>query len=66
MDISLLLAGLVTGLVLGLTGAGGSLIAIPILVGGLHWAYTEAVPVARERLAALVPAPDSARMEKIS
>lgn len=38
--------GLVTGLVLGLTGAGGSILAVPLLMLGLGWSLTEAAPVA--------------------
>lgn len=40
------LLGTVAGAVLGLTGAGGSLLAIPLLVYGLHWPFARAVPVA--------------------
>ena len=38
--------GGVVGLVLGLTGAGGSIIAVPLLVLGLGWSLTTAAPVA--------------------
>jgi len=38
--------GLIVGLVLGLTGAGGSVFAVPLLVLGLGWTITQAVPVA--------------------
>ncbi|MFZ5757015.1 MAG: sulfite exporter TauE/SafE family protein [Pseudomonadota bacterium] len=37
--------GALAGLVLGLTGAGGSLLAIPLLVYGLGWSFAQAVPV---------------------
>lgn len=40
-----LLGGLV-GLVLGLTGAGGGVLAVPALVMGLGWSLPEAAPVA--------------------
>jgi len=46
---SLLLAlplGGIVGLVLGLTGAGGSIIAVPLLVLGLGWPLTTAAPIA--------------------
>jgi uncharacterized membrane protein YfcA len=38
--------GVVMGLVLGLTGAGGGILAVPALVLGLGWSMTEAAPVA--------------------
>jgi uncharacterized membrane protein YfcA len=38
--------GLLVGLVLGLTGAGGSIFAVPLLMWGLGWSLPEAVPVA--------------------
>ncbi len=38
--------GIVTGLVLGLTGAGGSIFAGPLLMWGMGWDLTEAAPVA--------------------
>jgi len=38
--------GVIVGLVLGLTGAGGSVFAVPLLMFGLGWTLTEAVPVA--------------------
>jgi uncharacterized membrane protein YfcA len=40
------LLGVVAGLVLGLTGAGGSIFAVPLLVLGLGWSLADAVPVA--------------------
>ncbi|MCC6923591.1 MAG: sulfite exporter TauE/SafE family protein [Nitrosomonas sp.] len=40
------LLGSVTGIVLGLTGAGGAIIAVPLLIFGLHLNIAEAVPVA--------------------
>lgn len=43
--ISLML-GAVTGLILALTGAGGTIIAIPLLVFGLNLPMTQAAPVA--------------------
>ena len=38
--------GIVVGLILGLTGAGGSVLAVPLLMAGLGWPLTQAVPVA--------------------
>ncbi|MGH8454857.1 MAG: TSUP family transporter [Nevskiales bacterium] len=38
--------GLIVGLVLGLTGAGGSIIAVPLLMWGLDWTLLQAAPVA--------------------
>jgi len=38
--------GAVVGLVLGLTGAGGSIFAVPLLMWGLGWTLPEAAPVA--------------------
>jgi uncharacterized membrane protein YfcA len=48
-DLTLLLAlslGSIVGLVLGLTGAGGSIIAVPLLMTGLGWPLATAAPVA--------------------
>lgn len=39
------LLGVVVGLVMGLTGAGGTLLALPLLMKGLGLSLTEAVPV---------------------
>ncbi len=41
-----MLLGIVVGLVLGLTGAGGSILAVPLLMAALAWPMTQAVPVA--------------------
>lgn len=38
--------GAVVGVVLGLTGAGGSIFAVPLLMWGLGWTLPQAVPVA--------------------
>lgn len=38
--------GVITGLLLGLTGAGGSVVALPLLMTGLQWPLTQAAPVA--------------------
>lgn len=47
-----LLLGIAVGLVLGLTGAGGSVLAVPLLMAALHWPMTQAVPVALLAVAA--------------
>jgi hypothetical protein len=38
----IVLIGILVGLLLGLTGAGGSILAVPLLMGGLGWAITQA------------------------
>jgi len=38
--------GIVVGLVLGLTGAGGSIVAVPLLMVGLGWTLPQAAPIA--------------------
>jgi len=38
--------GLIVGLILGLTGAGGSLLAVPLLIFALNWSVARAAPVA--------------------
>lgn len=38
--------GVAVGLVLGLTGAGGSILAVPLLMAGLGWTLPQAAPVA--------------------
>ena len=38
--------GVLVGLVLGLTGAGGSILAVPLLMMGLGWTLPQAAPVA--------------------
>lgn len=38
--------GVAVGLVLGLTGAGGGIFAVPALVLGMHWSMTQAAPIA--------------------
>lgn len=45
MSLEILL-GMLVGLVLGLTGAGGGILAVPALVAGLGWSMTAAAPVA--------------------
>ena len=41
-----ILLGIAVGLVLGLTGAGGSVFAVPLLMLGLGWSLAQAAPVA--------------------
>lgn len=38
--------GVVVGAVLGLTGAGGSIVAVPLLMAGMGWTLPQAAPVA--------------------
>lgn len=45
MDIVLVIEGLLIGCLLGLTGAGGSVIAIPALMLSQHWTVLQAAPV---------------------
>ena len=45
MEISLIL-GVLIGIVLGLTGAGGGILAVPALVFGMGWSMQQAAPVA--------------------
>ncbi len=45
MEISLLL-GVLVGAVLGLTGAGGGILAVPALIVGMGWTMQQAAPVA--------------------
>ena len=45
MEISVLL-GVLIGVVLGLTGAGGGILAVPALVNGMGWSMQQAAPVA--------------------
>ncbi len=44
--ITAIALGVLVGLVLGLTGAGGSIFAVPLLIWGLGWTLPQAVPVA--------------------
>lgn len=38
--------GIAVGLILGLTGAGGGILAVPALVMGMQWSMTQAAPIA--------------------
>lgn len=51
MEITLFL-GIGVGIVLGLTGAGGGVLAVPALVHGMGWSVQQAVPVALIAVAA--------------
>ena len=42
----IVILGVAAGLVLGLTGAGGSALAVPLLMSGLGWTLPQAAPVA--------------------
>ena len=44
--ITAIALGVLVGLVLGLTGAGGSIFAVPLLMWGLEWTLPQAAPVA--------------------
>lgn len=46
VDLITLALGAIVGIVLGLTGAGGSVIAVPLLMIVLDWTLPQAVPVA--------------------
>ncbi len=41
-----LLSGILIGAIMGLTGAGGGILAVPVLVAGMHWTMLQAAPVA--------------------
>ena len=45
MEISLIL-GVLIGLVMGVTGAGGGVLAVPALIAGMGWTMQAAAPVA--------------------
>jgi len=40
------LLGILIGAIMGLTGAGGGILAVPVLVAGMHWSMQQAAPVA--------------------
>lgn len=46
VEITSALLGSLVGLILGLTGAGGAIIAVPLLIFGLHLTVVEAAPIA--------------------
>ena len=41
-----ILLGILIGAIMGLTGAGGGILAVPVLVAGLGWTMQQAAPVA--------------------
>jgi uncharacterized membrane protein YfcA len=43
--LTLLLLGLIIGIILGLTGAGGGILAIPALMFSQGWSVTQAAPI---------------------
>ena len=54
MDYSLLIApalGIFVGLLMGLTGAGGGILSVPLLVFALHLKVAEAAPIALTAIA---------------
>ena len=54
MDYSLLISpslGLIVGLLMGLTGAGGGILSVPLLVFGLHLSVAEAAPISLSAIA---------------
>ena len=55
------LLGSLVGIVLGLTGAGGSIFAVPLLVFGLGWSLAQATPVALLAVFAAAAAPAGRR-----
>ena len=46
VEITSALLGSLVGVILGLTGAGGAIIAVPLLIFGLHLTVVEAAPIA--------------------
>ncbi|MBL8529938.1 MAG: sulfite exporter TauE/SafE family protein [Burkholderiales bacterium] len=66
MALSLIL-GIVVGVVMGITGAGGGILAVPALVGGLGWTVQQAAPVALIAVAsgAAIGALDGLRREQV-
>lgn len=47
-----LVLGIFIGAIMGLTGAGGGILAVPVLVAGMHWTMQQAAPVALIAVAA--------------
>jgi len=50
-----LILGAIVGAVLGLTGAGGGILAVPALVAGMGWPMQQATPVALVAVAGSAP-----------
>jgi hypothetical protein len=50
--IVVLVLGILIGAIMGMTGAGGGILAVPVLVAGLHWSMQQAAPVALIAVAA--------------
>ena len=44
--ILVVVLGVLIGAIMGLTGAGGGILAVPLLVAGMHWSMQQAAPVA--------------------
>jgi uncharacterized membrane protein YfcA len=47
-----LVLGVFIGAIMGMTGAGGGILAVPVLVAGMHWSMQQAAPVALIAVAA--------------
>jgi len=47
-----LVLGIFIGAIMGLTGAGGGILAVPVLVAGMHWTMQQSAPVALIAVAA--------------
>lgn len=48
----IIMSGIIIGVIMGLTGAGGGILAVPVLVAGTHWTMSQAAPVALIAVAA--------------
>ena len=46
MSLLVVVLGVFIGAIMGLTGAGGGILAVPVLVAGMHWTMQQAAPVA--------------------
>ena len=44
--VMVMVLGILIGAIMGLPGAGGGILAVPVLVAGMHWSMQEAAPVA--------------------
>ena len=44
--------GILIGAIMGLTGAGGGILAVPVLVAGMNWTMQQSAPVALIAVAA--------------
>jgi uncharacterized protein len=46
VSLVVVVLGVLIGAIMGLTGAGGGILAVPVLVAGMHWTMQQAAPVA--------------------